>query len=97
MCAGADVWDPATKTWVGRYNNMGQNAPYLPLNQPLIDASTNGGYYPGLFVLPSGAYLFAQASTVQVINPLTGAALAAAPPLPKKTYWEYPLSGSQVR
>ncbi|WIA21235.1 hypothetical protein OEZ85_000476 [Tetradesmus obliquus] len=93
---GADIWDPATETYVGRYNNMGQNAPFLPLNQPLFDASTSGGYYPGLWILPSGAMLFAQATTVQVINPLTGEALAAAPPTPKTIYWEYPLSGTQV-
>ena len=75
---------------------MGENTPYLPLNQPLWEASTVGGYYPGLYVLPSGAYIFSQSKTVQVINPLTGAALAACPPLPKPNYWEYPLSGSQV-
>jgi hypothetical protein len=41
--------------------------------------------------------LFAQATAVQVINPLTGEALAASPPTPKPVYWEYPLSGTQVR
>jgi hypothetical protein len=29
----------------------------------------------------------------QVINPANGEALAAAPPLPRPAYWEYPLSG----
>lgn len=55
-----------------------------------------GGYYPGLWPLFSGALLFGQAQTVQVINPSTGQALAAAPPLPRNNYWEYPLSGPQV-
>jgi hypothetical protein len=45
--AGSDIWDPATKTYVGRYNNMGLNEPFLPINQPLFDASDFGGYYPG--------------------------------------------------
>jgi hypothetical protein len=40
--------------------------------------------------------MFAQATTLQVINPLTGEALATAPPTPKYVYWEYPLSGTQV-
>jgi hypothetical protein len=40
--------------------------------------------------------MFAQATTLQVINPLTGEALASAPPTPKPIYWEYPLSGTQV-
>jgi hypothetical protein len=30
------------------------------------------------------------------INPLTGEALATAPPTPKYIYWEYPLSRTQV-
>jgi hypothetical protein len=47
LSAGSDIWDPATKTYVGRYNNMGENAPFLPINQPLFDASDFGGYYPG--------------------------------------------------
>jgi hypothetical protein len=47
---GADIWDPATETYVGRYNSMGQNTPFLPINQPLFDASTSGGYYPGAFL-----------------------------------------------
>ena len=76
---------------------MGLNEPYLPLNDPLFFASEVGGYYPGMWPLFSGAMLFAQSKTVQVINPATGAALAAAPPLPRNNYWEYPLSGSQVR
>jgi hypothetical protein len=45
--AGADIWDPATKTYVGRFNNMGQNEPFLPINQALFSASNVGGYYPG--------------------------------------------------
>jgi hypothetical protein len=53
-------------------------------------------YYPGMWPLFSGGLLFAQSQTVQVINPSTGAALAAAPRLPRNNYWEYPLSGSQV-
>ncbi|KAF6258550.1 hypothetical protein COO60DRAFT_1701302 [Scenedesmus sp. NREL 46B-D3] len=81
---GADVWDPATKTYVGRYNSMGQNAPFLPVNPALFAASNVGGYYPGLWILPV------------VINPLTGEALAASPRTPKPLYWEYPLSGTQV-
>lgn len=86
--AGSDVWDPATKTYVGRADSMGMwNTSYLPLNDALFKASNVGGYYPGLWVLPSGAYLFAQSQTVQVINPLTGEALAAAPPLPVPNYW----------
>lgn len=84
---GADLWDPAHKTWVGRANNMGLNEPYLPLNDPLFFASEVGGYYPGMWPLFSGALLFAQSKTVQVINPATGAALAAAPPLPRNNYW----------
>lgn len=94
---GSDIWDPAHKTYVGRANNMGQNTPYLPLNDPLFFASEVGGYYPGLWPLYSGALLFSQAKTVQVINPSTGQALAAAPPLPRNTYWEYPLSAPPVR
>jgi hypothetical protein len=80
---GADIWDPAHKAYVGRANNMGQNEPYLPINDPLFFASEVGGYYPGLWPLYSGGLLFAQSKTVQVINPTTGAALAAAPPLPR--------------
>jgi hypothetical protein len=26
---------------------MGQNTPFLPINQALFDSSTSGGYYPG--------------------------------------------------
>jgi hypothetical protein len=40
---GADVWDPAHKSYVGRANNMGQNEPYLPINDPLFFASEVGG------------------------------------------------------
>eukprot|EP00775_Hariotina_reticulata_P007097 gene7097-7310_t len=92
---GADIWDPATKTYVGRYTSMGQNTPLLPLNSALFDASDFGGYYPGLWQMPSGGLLFGQSRTVQVINPLTGEALAAAPPLPVPLYFEYPMMGTQ--
>lgn len=84
---GSDIWDPAHKTYVGRANNMGQNTPYLPLNDPLFFASEVGGYYPGLWPLFSGALLFGQSKTVQVVNPSTGQALAAAPPLPRYELW----------
>lgn len=93
---GSDIWDPAHRSYVGRHTSMGLNTPYLQLNAPLFFASEVGGYYPGLWPLHSGGMLFSQAQTVQVINPATGAALAAAPPLPRPNYWEYPLSGSQV-
>lgn len=78
---GSEVWDPAHKSYVGRATTMGLNQPYLPINDPLFFASNVGGYYPGLWPLHSGGLLFSQATTVQVINPSTGEALAAAPPL----------------
>lgn len=43
---GSDVWDPAHKSYVGRANNMGQNEPYLPLNDPLFFASEVSFWLP---------------------------------------------------
>jgi hypothetical protein len=56
---------------------MGQNTPYLNINDPLFFASTVGGYYPGLWPLHSGALLFSQATTIQVWPRALGGAAAS--------------------
>ncbi|KAF8060590.1 NLE1 [Scenedesmus sp. PABB004] len=84
---GADVFSHASGT-----------VTKVPTNAALHGAGL-GNWYLGAFVLPTGQLAVMNSNMMQVINPYTSEALAAAPALPaavKDLVWEFPRMGPQV-